>query len=129
MAKVFQNKIYFLIILSSVAILFSLFFIVVKPHKITNETPPAPSPIINPAVETYTEKGCVIGGCNKEVCQNENAEPIITACVYRPEFDCYKNAKCEIQNDGDCGWTKDDELTSCLEENKNISTFQPTSVE
>jgi len=57
---------------------------------------------------------CVRGGCSGEVCQDANAEPVITDCVFRDEYACYPSAACERQPDGACDWTSTQELTDCL---------------
>ena len=57
---------------------------------------------------------CVISGCNSEICQGKETEPLNTVCVYKQEYSCYQNAVCEKQADGACGWTQTGELTSCL---------------
>lgn len=56
--------------------------------------------------------GCVISGCNGELCADVERSSI---CLYRPEFICYKTASCERQKDGKCGWTQTAELTACLQ--------------
>lgn len=56
--------------------------------------------------------GCIISGCNNEICAEEERA---SACLYLEKFACYKSAACEAQEDGGCGWTMDEELTSCLE--------------
>jgi len=60
-----------------------------------------------------TEK-CVVSGCNGEICQGKDEEPVLTPCLYKPEYDCYKKAICEIQKDGSCGWTKTKEYQECI---------------
>lgn len=59
--------------------------------------------------------GCRPTGCSGQVCSDED---VITTCEYRAEYACYKNAKCERQADGKCGWSETDELKKCLEEAK-----------
>lgn len=59
-------------------------------------------------------EGCVIGGCSAEVCTNEGSGNVVSNCIYRPEFACYKAATCEKQASGSCGWTQTDELRQCL---------------
>jgi hypothetical protein len=56
-------------------------------------------------------KPCLKTGCSGEICADET---MMSACVYRPEYECYQKARCERQNDGKCGFTKTPELTSCL---------------
>jgi len=54
---------------------------------------------------------CILSGCSREICAAEN---VITPCIWRPEFACYKKAVCEVQSDGKCGWTMTAELKACL---------------
>ena len=63
---------------------------------------------------------CRPTGCSGQVCADKE---VMTTCEYRPEYACYKNATCEVQKNGTCGWTKDAQLTQCLEKNK---TSQPS---
>ena len=54
---------------------------------------------------------CIISGCSSEICGEES---LVSACEEKPEYACYKNAVCERQTDGKCGWTKTEELKECL---------------
>lgn len=54
---------------------------------------------------------CHRTGCSGQICADED---VITTCEYRPEYACYKNARCERQENGRCGWTETVELRSCL---------------
>jgi len=56
-------------------------------------------------------KPCIKTGCSGQVCSDHD---VITTCIYRTEYECYKKATCERQADGNCAWTKSPELTSCL---------------
>lgn len=60
-------------------------------------------------------EGCVIGGCSGEICADAGSEPTVSACIYKEAFACYKSARCEKQASGSCGWTRTDDLTSCLQ--------------
>ena len=62
---------------------------------------------------------CKIAGCSGQLCVDKNAEDIITTCEYRPDYACYKTARCERQSDGNCGWTQTAELSECVEQFKN----------
>lgn len=57
---------------------------------------------------------CVTGGCSGTVCQAADAEPAMTTCEWRDEYACYREATCERQADGACGWTQTDALAACL---------------
>jgi hypothetical protein len=74
-------------------------------------TPPAVT-----IIPTLFENGrkCVTSGCNNEICQDSEDEPRASICIYREEFECYKSGKCEVQENGECGWTVTDELVACL---------------
>jgi|SRR3989344_305083 len=58
--------------------------------------------------------GCIISGCNNEICQDANTEPATSICIYDPKYECFKSAKCERQEAGECAWTQTEELKSCL---------------
>lgn len=74
-------------------------------------------------------KECAIGGCNGELCTKSGQEDSTSVCVYKPEFDCYKKAACEPQQDGRCGWTITSEVQSCIRNTRQTEqkTFQPSS--
>lgn len=67
-----------------------------------------------PTEPTPAAGACVTGGCSGTVCQDADAEPTMTTCEYRPEYACYRDATCERQPDGACGWTQTEALTACL---------------
>ncbi len=54
---------------------------------------------------------CIKTGCSGEICSDQE---VITTCIYKPEYDCYKSASCETQSNGKCDWTMDDRLKNCL---------------
>lgn len=60
---------------------------------------------------TISDGGCVISGCSSEICGEEERMSI---CIFRPEYACYKDAKCGRQENGQCGWTVTKELNNCL---------------
>ena len=60
---------------------------------------------------TRTTGRCKLSGCGHEICADES---VITPCIWRPEFGCYKTALCEVQSDGKCGWTMTAQLEACL---------------
>ncbi len=58
---------------------------------------------------------CVPAGCSKELCVEEDvARSISSICEYKDIYSCYKKAKCEKQNNGNCGWTETKELIDCV---------------
>ncbi|HTM67858.1 MAG TPA: Gmad2 immunoglobulin-like domain-containing protein [Candidatus Binatia bacterium] len=54
---------------------------------------------------------CRRTGCSGELCAEEET---MSSCVFRPEYACYKDAVCERQATGKCGWTQTDSLSRCL---------------
>jgi hypothetical protein len=64
---------------------------------------------------TKTTKSCIKTGCSGQVCADTE---VITTCEWRPEYACYKRARCERQSDGKCGFTMTPELRACLREVK-----------
>lgn len=69
---------------------------------------PAPTPIGGKT------GGCVVGGCSNELCTDASQGPMMSPCIYRAEYACYKGAACERQPDGACGWTQTSALKACL---------------
>lgn len=55
---------------------------------------------------------CKPTGCSKELCSDKEMTSI---CIYKPEFDCYRQATCGAQANGQCGWTETPALKACLE--------------
>lgn len=89
-----------------------------------------PTPIPTIVSQAKIGAGCKIGGCNSEVCLNETDEVAVTACVFLEKYKCYQKATCDKQSDGNCDWTLDRVLNSCLssadenlEENKFCGGF------
>ncbi|MDO8499286.1 MAG: hypothetical protein Q7S66_01335 [bacterium] len=55
---------------------------------------------------------CYLGGCGNELCSDE--EGVVSVCMYRKEYACYKTAQCARQSNGQCGWTETVALRACL---------------
>lgn len=71
--------------------------------------------LINDKVSMPQAPSCVRGGCSGQLCVSaEDVDSAITTCEYRAEYACYQAATCEVQATGECGFTKTDELNSCL---------------
>ena len=74
--------------------------------------------ISNNSASIVISPDCKIAGCSGQLCVDKNAEDIITTCEYRPEYACYKTARCERQSGGNCGWTQTAELSECISQFK-----------
>ena len=70
----------------------------------------SPSPTIQ-----VTSTECVIGGCSGELCVKKG-EDVASICIWKEEFACFKNATCEVQSNGECGWTQTPELKQCIQD-------------
>jgi len=35
-------------------------------------------------------------------------------CEFKADYACYRDATCEREGDGECGWTQSPQLTTCL---------------
>lgn len=71
---------------------------------------------------------CRPTGCSREVCSDDAGvrsstaeegaratdEDIISACEFKPEYACYRKARCERQASGECGWTITQEARACI---------------
>jgi hypothetical protein len=55
--------------------------------------------------------GCVISGCSAQICADEE---MASTCEYRPEYNCYKAARCEKNSAGQCAWVDTPTLRRCL---------------
>ncbi|NTV30963.1 hypothetical protein HGA91_03240 [candidate division WWE3 bacterium] len=77
---------------------------------------PTPYPTITSAqpitaIPTQRLNNCIITGCSGQICSDQE---MYTTCEYKDEYACYRNAKCERQSNGKCGWTMDNSLSQCL---------------
>jgi hypothetical protein len=64
---------------------------------------------------TFLAGSCVVAGCSGTICAEAGeASDIITTCEYRAEYACYKQASCERQASGKCGWTQTPQFKQCL---------------
>lgn len=64
-----------------------------------------------PAITKGCEKDsdCKIGGCNGEICSEEEMSSI---CLYKPEFECFKLTNCKCIN-GRCDWEQTEKFLDC----------------
>lgn len=70
-------------------------------------------PVPPPQQATSTKPlGCFVGGCSNQICSD--SQGMVSTCIYKEEYACYKNATCARQSDGACGWTKTKDLEMCL---------------
>jgi hypothetical protein len=70
-----------------------------------------------PGTPYLTSNGCAVSGCSGQLCISEEEAAAgggVSTCEFRSEYACYKEASCEPQADGKCGWTQSAALTQCL---------------
>ncbi len=64
-------------------------------------------------IDTVTQKKeCQPTGCGGQICSDRT---IFSTCQWKESYACYRDAQCERQADGECGWTQTLELEACLE--------------
>jgi len=67
--------------------------------------------------EPVLDEACKLDGCSSELCLDADAEGRVSICIYRPEYACYaSNGRCEVQDNGHCGWSQTDALQQCISE-------------
>lgn len=79
---------------------------------VQEEPAPSPEPDPQPEPKGITADGCRRTGCSGQICADEE---MVSTCEYREEYACYKDAACERQPDGKCGWTPTESLRLCVE--------------
>lgn len=70
--------------------------------------------IPTPTTSQTLRNGCVVGGCSGQLCVDENIDDgTATTCEYSELYGCYKEAICERQENGQCGWTQTQAFLQC----------------
>lgn len=82
------------------------------PSGLTEDPTPPPPPPPPVATAPTANGGCYVGGCSAQLCTDQPGA--MSDCQYRSEYACYREATCKRQESGQCGWTMDSELRSCL---------------
>ena len=79
-----------------------------------------PSPFNQESAPIITQR-CIATGCSGQLCVDLNQHPdgLITTCEWRPAYDCYQQATCELQPDQTCGFTMTPALQQCLDDTAN----------
>lgn len=72
---------------------------------------------------------CVPAGCSGQLCIDaarveQEGGRVLTTCEFRPEYACLKQAICQRQKDGSCGWTDTPESQTCKENLKSQDPMQ-----
>jgi hypothetical protein len=76
---------------------------------------PTPPPV------SVGNNACVVAGCSGQLCVDASMSDIMTTCEWLEEYACYREATCERQSDGECGWTPTNELQMCIQEARATS--------
>jgi predicted secreted protein len=59
-------------------------------------------------------KLCKVSGCSGEICAAENR---FSTCVFSPWMGCVRGADCEVQADGECGFSLSASQKTCMSNN------------
>jgi hypothetical protein len=71
----------------------------------------------SPDTPYLSSNGCAVSGCSGQLCISEEEARNgggVSTCEFRSEYACYREASCEPQPNGKCGWTQTAELAQCL---------------
>jgi hypothetical protein len=60
-------------------------------------------PVSGMVVATPRPTDCYVGGCSSELCTDD--PDAMSACIFKPENECFRAATCARQPDLRCGWT------------------------
>ena len=63
-------------------------------------------------------QNCIVGGSFNQICTLNKGIPIFPFSKFKNEYVCYKKAKCEVQDNGNCAWTQTLGLINCLQEKR-----------
>jgi len=69
-------------------------------------------PVSGMVVATPRPNDCYVGGCSSELCTDD--PDAMSACIFKPENECFRAATCARQPDLRCGWTPTESLRQCL---------------
>ena len=62
-------------------------------------------------IDAASSATCVVSGCNNQVC---DTQPRLSTCDHRPEYRCRVHSPCEVQPDGQCGFTETEAYQRCI---------------
>jgi eight-cysteine-cluster-containing protein len=77
----------------------------------SSEVLTSPATTTGTTTESIT-KSCKPTGCSGQICSDED---VASTCEYREVYACYKQARCERQATGECGWTETTAFKSCVQ--------------
>jgi eight-cysteine-cluster-containing protein len=66
---------------------------------------------------TLPNNSCYVGGCSGQLCSD--SQDMASTCEWREQYACYREATCERQVNGLCGWTDTPKLKACLINTEN----------
>jgi hypothetical protein len=81
--------------------------------------------LLEPSSRPRTEGSCFIGGCASELCSDQ--PDLVSPCIWRDAYACFRDATCERQSDGACGWTQTQALQACLASHDPLPGAPPRS--
>lgn len=96
LSKISKNKKIIVVVLILLALLISFFF------------------LLNSLKQRKQRLTCVLAGCSNQLCVSSNTQNIVTTCEWKEEYKCYQEAKCELQKNRECGFTKDEKFRQCM---------------
>lgn len=89
---------------------------IIVPEEPSQQLQPSPSQSSLGQTSQISD-GCRVTGCSGQVCSDHD---VATTCEYRSDYGCYRNAVCERQSNGMCGFTETETLARCLSGNGQV---------
>lgn len=72
-----------------------------------------------PSAVAHQPTACIRTGCSGQICADRE---VMTTCEFRDEYSCYQNATCARQANGQCGWSQNHTVTSCIDQSRRTNT-------
>lgn len=116
----YENKVIYSSFLYKTTVRLNTIRQILSTFEFIDEAQPSPTPTKSAGnSQRFVGEGCKVGGCSSELCLDKDSEGVYSICIYNPVYECYKTARCERQENGECGWSQTEELKACLNEKSN----------
>lgn len=79
----------------------------------------------DPPARARIDDSCYVSGCAAELCSDR--PDLVSPCIWRDAFACFRDATCARQPSGACGWTPTPELGACLAAHDSLTGSRPGS--
>jgi len=63
------------------------------------------------------KKTCKKTGCSGVICSDKD---VMSICIWKPEFECYKHSECGLDENGNCAWKHSAGFEKCKNSHQNV---------